>query len=326
MKRNLVVLVLAASLAGLTACGSDDSVGIQSAAADQTAVTGQNAVTKWAAIVQPAIHNATEPRPAGSSEVLGTIAHLAVYDAVMAIEGGWEPYTTDIEARDRADVQAAVATAAYRTALGRVAPSQFGYLDEKYGAYLAGIPDGQTKTDGVSVGEAAAAAVLDQRRDDGCSNVVSHRCSAQRLPVGEFEPNDGWGTEPLDAKIATVKPFTFDKPAQFRADGPDRFASKRWVENFNEVKGLRGRGQLGPHRSADRPRLLLVRARLCPLEPQPDRPGPRTAPRRHHRRLRGQVHLPHLASPYRHPAGCARSQLQDRLGSELDSAAHGQPP
>jgi hypothetical protein len=51
-----------------------------------------NVVTQWAAIVQQSIHNAGAPRSAGSSQVLHTMVHLAVYDAVVAIEGRYEPF------------------------------------------------------------------------------------------------------------------------------------------------------------------------------------------------------------------------------------------
>lgn len=88
-------------------------------------------------------------------------------------------------------MRAAVATAAYRTARGRAAPSQFAYLDERYGAYLKDIPQGQAKTDGIKVGEAAAAGVLALRANDGVTNAVTYRCSANPPPAGEFEPNGG---------------------------------------------------------------------------------------------------------------------------------------
>ena len=195
-----------------------------------------NPVIEWVSIVQPAIHNPAEPRPPVSSEVLHTIVHLAVYDAVVAIEGGYEPYGASITAPPGADVGAAVAAAAYRTARGRVAPSQVAYLDEQYRAYMVGIPDGRAKNAGVAVGEAAAAGLLSRRADDHFGNAIAYRCRANPLPVGEFEPNSGCGTEPVDASVAQVKPFTFDRPDQFRPDGPDALSSEQWVTDFNEVK------------------------------------------------------------------------------------------
>jgi hypothetical protein len=229
MRRHLAVLVLTAS-SGLVACGSS------APAATGKAPSAENPVTEWASIIQPAVHSTAEPRPPGSSEVLHTIVHLAVYDAVVAIERGHEPYATAIKAPKGADVNAAVATAAYRAARGRVAPSQFAYLDEQYGPYMASIPDSRAKADGIEVGEAAAAGLLARRADDGFGNAVTYHCSAVPPPVGEFEPNGGCGTEPVDAKGAQITPFTFDDPARFRPDGPDAFTSDRWVKDFDEVK------------------------------------------------------------------------------------------
>ena len=196
----------------------------------------QNAVTDWATIVAPSINNASAPRPPASSEILHTIIQLAVYDAVVAIEGGYAPYAAAIAAPAGADVRSAVATAAYRTALGRVAPSQFAYLDGQYAAYLAGIPDGQAKSDGVAVGEAAAAAVLALRANDHFNDEVLYQCSQVPPPFAEFEPNGGCGTQPVDAKVGGITPFTYTDPVRYLPAGPDRFDSKKWVRDFNETK------------------------------------------------------------------------------------------
>jgi hypothetical protein len=54
---------------------------------------------------------------------------LPFYDAVVAIEGGYTPFTAKIVASHQADVRAAVATAAWHAARARVDPSQIAYLD-----------------------------------------------------------------------------------------------------------------------------------------------------------------------------------------------------
>lgn len=116
MKRSGSIIVVMGAVAGLTACSSPAETSAI-AAADQVAVTGQvaapkrNAVTDWMSIVAPAVHSAAEPRRPGSSAVLHTVAHLAVYDAVVAIEGGYQPYTTAIDAPDGADLRRAPARA-----------------------------------------------------------------------------------------------------------------------------------------------------------------------------------------------------------------------
>lgn len=198
--------------------------------------TGPNVVTEWALIVQSAIHNPTEPRGVPSSIVLHTITQLAVYDAVMAIEGGFEPFHTAAKAAKDADVRAAVATAAYRAARGRVAASQFGYLDHRYGTYMGTIPDGAPKQHGIEVGEASAAGILALRANDGFSNTVTYQCSGTPLRVGEFEPDGGCAIQPVEAKVAQLTPFTFANPAQFRPDGPIPSASDQWAADFDEVK------------------------------------------------------------------------------------------
>ena len=181
-----------------------------------------NVVTDWAAIVQPAINNASAPRSPASSELLHAMIQLAMYDAAIAIEGGYEPYAAAIWAPPGADVRAAVATAAYRTARARVAASQVSYLDAQYVAYMADIPDGPAKSVGIQVGEDAAAAMLARRANDGFDNVVLYECSSNPAPAGEFEPNAGCNTQPVDAKVAQIMPFTFGDPSQFRPDGPTR--------------------------------------------------------------------------------------------------------
>lgn len=201
-----------------------------------SADTAPNAVTDWATIVQPAIHNAGAPRPPASSQVLHAMVLLAVYDAVVAIEGGYQPYAGPITAYPGADVRAAVATTAYLTARARVAPSQHAYLDTQYASYLASIPDGQGKSDGVDVGEAAATAMLTLRANDRFENVVLYQCSSSPPPAGEFEPNGGCSTQPVDVKVGQILPFTFDDPSQFRPDGPDPLTSNAYTEDFIETR------------------------------------------------------------------------------------------
>jgi len=196
----------------------------------------QNVITDWAGIVQPAINNPSAPRPPASSEVLHATIQLAVYNAVMAIEGGFQPYGSPVSAPPRADVRAAVAAAAYRTARARVNPSQTAYLDSQYQTYLATIPDGQAKNDGIQVGEAAAAALLALRANDGFNNIIDYECSSNPPPPGEFEPNGGCGTQPVDAVVGQITPFTLVDPSCFRPGGPNPLTSKGYTKDFIETR------------------------------------------------------------------------------------------
>ncbi|HYV40698.1 MAG TPA: hypothetical protein VEO02_02800, partial [Thermoanaerobaculia bacterium] len=85
------------------------------------------------------------------------IVQLAVFEAVNAITGDYQPYI-GIAAPAGASPEAAAATAAYRMlkTYFPLAPD----IDLAYANSLAGIPDGPPKTDGILTGEAAAAALI----------------------------------------------------------------------------------------------------------------------------------------------------------------------
>ncbi len=153
-----------------------------------------NVVIEWAGIVQQAIHGPAAPRSAGTSEILHTMVHLAVYDAVVAIEGGSRPFAAKIAAKPGADVRAAVATAAYLTARPRIAAANLAAFDQAYTAYLAALPADKGIVEGVRVGQQAAAAMLALRANDGFANVVPYECSGVPTPIGEFVPDTGCPT------------------------------------------------------------------------------------------------------------------------------------
>jgi hypothetical protein len=173
------------------------------------------------------------------------MVHGAVYDAVNAIDGGYDPYLTAPAAMPWYSKDAAAATAAYRV-LSNLVPLQQGTLDGLYAASLAGIPDGPAKAGGVTVGEAAATAMLTARADDG-------RLVPFSFPVGS-EPGEwrpvlpAFANDPF-ARLARIRPFMTTTPSQFRSDGPNPITSPEYASEFAEVKAL-GR-QTGSTRTAD---------------------------------------------------------------------------
>ena len=202
-----------------------------------------NVVTQWAEIVQQSIHNAGAPRSAGTSQVLHTMVHLAVYDAVVAIEGGYAPFGVDKKQplQPEADLRAAVATAAYLTARARVGASQFAFLDQAYTSYIAALPDDVARTAGISIGTKAAAAIVDQRAEDGFNNVVLYQCSAVPPPPGEFEPDsacpaNATAAQPADAKVGQIKPYTFKKRQNFAPRPPVALMSPTYTADFAETR------------------------------------------------------------------------------------------
>jgi hypothetical protein len=215
---------------------------------------GGNVVTDWATMVQSSIHNPVSPRSAGTSQILHTMVVLAMYDAAVAIEGGYEPYTSTIQAPLGADIRAAVATAAYLTARARVAPAEVAGLDQKYTTYMAALTDGSAKAGGIQVGQAAAAALLARRANDGFANVVAYVCSAVPPAVGEFVPDTGCpasptAPQPVDAKVGFIQPFVIRDATRLRPGGPDPLTSGAYAEDFVETRDY---GRIdSPLRTAD---------------------------------------------------------------------------
>ena len=163
------------------------------------------------------------------------MVHGAVYDAVNAIDGGHEGYLIASGSAQSSDSKrAAAATAAYRV-LVQLVPPQQATLDALYAASLAGVPDGAPKTNGIAVGEQAAAAMIAARTNDG-------RFGPFRFAVG-FEPGvwrpvlPAFVNDPA-AWLKDVRPFLIEDPAQFRSKGPLELTSHRYAREFDEVKSL----------------------------------------------------------------------------------------
>ena len=81
--------------------------------------------------------------------------HAAIYDAVVGVEGGYQPYRFDDRAPAGTSATAAAAAAAHKI-LETYSPYAQSALDAALAASLAGIPDGTAKADGVAFGERMA--------------------------------------------------------------------------------------------------------------------------------------------------------------------------
>jgi hypothetical protein len=163
------------------------------------------------------------------------MVHGAVYDAVNAIDGGHEGYLLSSRVATPSDsMDAAAATAAYRV-LVHLAPAQQATLDAQRAASLGAIPNGSSKTRGIAVGEAAAAAMIAARTDDG-------RFGPFRFAVGSgpgvWRPVlPAFANDP-NAWLKDVKPFLIRSSSQFRSTGPLELTSRKYAREFDEVKAL----------------------------------------------------------------------------------------
>ncbi len=160
----------------------------------------------------------------------------AVYDAVVAIEGGFEPFGPAIAAPAGASIDAAVVEAAYRT-LVNYFPSQAGTLGALYTEALGSIADGTAKNDGQAVGLAAATNIIDLRSGDGRMTPIG-----VSTPFPTLLPGPGvWRLTPPFAApqvpwVGNVRRFVLQSVDQFLPDPPPSLQSDEWVEAFNEIK------------------------------------------------------------------------------------------
>jgi hypothetical protein len=129
-------------------------------------------VTDWDAVFSQAFSAAALTPPDGF--VISAYMGSAVYDSVMAIDGGYRPFAVDVDAPRGASAQAAVAAAAHRILVHYLPAQAATIIDPAYDASLATIPEGKAKRDGVATGEAVAAFVIAQRADDGFRAPVTY--------------------------------------------------------------------------------------------------------------------------------------------------------
>jgi hypothetical protein len=255
---TLRITLLIGLLAAVAVVGAGPSAG----AAPPT--TQCRPTANYPAAATPVAFWSTEARcaivPAGPGGVFGTenfgnkfpgeaavymgIVHVAIYDAAVAIEGGYRPYTTTPTAPANTSPEASISTAAYDTLTGlqpQLGASQ-AILDDDYSAYMAAIPDGTAteqaaKQNGIDVGEEVAQAVLALRQNDG------RGCSTTLQDLGPPAPGPGvWQPSATGAVLGLclprMRPLALRSPSQFRPDGPNALTSPEYADDFNQVEAL----------------------------------------------------------------------------------------
>ena len=165
------------------------------------------------------------------------VVNVAMFEATNAITHRYHHYALKLTAPPKASIEAAAATAAHHALVG-VAPASTSTWDSFYAQSLAGIPDGQEKTDGIKVGAAAASGILALRASDvplpGPAYTVSPSPGVWRV------------TPPPDLRLAVTaqahwRPWTLKWSSQFRPGPPPLLTSAQYAADLNEVKAIGAR-------------------------------------------------------------------------------------
>ena len=203
-------------------------------------------VSQWHANAQALVAAFTGRGNAAQAYTMALI-QVAVYDATVAVRGAeskkarrHEPFIADVVAPAGADLNAAIATAAFRVGYERVNsnPTARASYRNAYEAFIAAIPDGQAKTDGIAVGEATAQAVLAARANDNFYNTAAYTNPAADpgvwLAVSTATPYATAGAN--DYAMAFTMPLTASSPDARRIKPPPRLASGKYRRDFEETK------------------------------------------------------------------------------------------
>lgn len=229
-----------------------------------SSIASADAVLDWNVIaVNTAIANAQSPFAQART---AAIVQLAVFESVNAITKEYQPYLGTIVAPPGASPDAAAIQAAYRV-LSTYFPASATTLDADLANSLAAIPDGQSKTDGIATGEAAAAAMIALRANDGSS-------PAQFKTPGPPVPGEWQATSscPIVNGIAVgtafqwqnVTPFGISSAADFLLDPPPALTSNRYAKTYNEVMTV---GSIdSTERPPDRANVALYYAASTPTQ------------------------------------------------------------
>jgi hypothetical protein len=180
-----------------------------------------------------------------------SVVQLAVFEAVNAIAGGYEPYLDASIVPAGASAEGASAEAAAVAAAYRVLRTYFGAnatsaaaLDGALAASFAAIPDGPAETDGVAIGEAAAAAMIALRANDG-SGATPEFYVPGAPDAGMYQATPSC---PINAATGlrrgtllhwrNVAPFGIAGTAGFIPGPPPGLSSNAYRKDYNEVKAV----------------------------------------------------------------------------------------
>jgi hypothetical protein len=190
-------------------------------------------VTEWNTIAGRTIfaENAT---PIPVSGLYFGFVSIAVHDAVVAIEGGFEPYAYRPRHQARGSSEVAAATAAYRV-LRHYFPASAEHLDADYAAALADVPDGRENRQGRQVGRAAARTIIRLRQDDGRGAPITLNVAPA---PGVWRPTPDAFAPMLAPWLGFVEPLALRSPTQIALSGPDDIGSAAYAKDFAEVKAF----------------------------------------------------------------------------------------
>ncbi len=188
-----------------------------------------NVITDWNSMASKTIV-ATAGTPPPAAGVWFAYMSLAMYDAVNAITGQYQPVYYRTSGSSDASTDAAAAAAAHRV-LVNYFPAQQSALDVFFVTSIAGINGSpQAISDGKAIGEAAAQAVISARARDGLLANISYTPGSG---PGSWIPTPPNFPSPVTPWLGPMRPFTMRAPDDFLPDPPPALTSETWKRDCN---------------------------------------------------------------------------------------------
>lgn len=223
------------------------------------AVARADVVLDWNAIaINTAVANKQNPF---AQARYAAIVQLAVFEAVNSITGEYNPYL-GIKGATGASAKAAAIEAAYQV-LNHYFPASAATLLTAYTNSLAQIPDGPAKVDGLAAGDAAAAAMIALRANDGSSPPL-FKIPGPPVP-GEWQATPSCSPAGgIAFQWQNVTPFGIPSASDFLLDPPPSLTSEQYARAYNEVKTV---GSINStERPPDRANVALYYAASSPTQ------------------------------------------------------------
>ena len=211
-------------------------------------------IVEWNALLQQYFSGQPFPLVRGYAMV-----HVAMADAIVAIDGRYESFQTRVRASSYASAEAAAAQAGHDVFHALIAtPEGRAAADAALQARLARIAPGP-RLAGVRVGKKVAADVIAARQNDGyaIANPQPPLLGPSTL-AGIWRPT---ASGPFQySNLGEAQPFGLQTATQFLPAPAPQLESTRYAEDVNEVKraGRAAGGAIAPERTAAQTRFAQL--------------------------------------------------------------------
>jgi hypothetical protein len=164
---------------------------------------------------------------------LEAMVHVAMYEAVNAVAGKYQPYVAKIAA-PRGTSEVAAAAQAARDVIAKGCAEQTAAADGLLSAVLSSVTDSAARAGGVTVGKQAAAAILAARGNSGSTGLDDYFPAAK---AGVYMPT----IRQTGVRWSRTTPWVMRAPNELRPAAPPALSSETWARDYEEIRRMGGK-------------------------------------------------------------------------------------